>query len=144
MAESEDVTVPDLSISPEKVCYIIIKAREFDAKVEPVEPDPGSNPTDSGEREVLEDYTDDPTFAELYATIDALNEDETIDLIAIAWVGRGDFTRGEWQDARTLAEERHRHHSADYLVGMPALGDYLEEGLAVLGYSCGDYEVGRL
>jgi hypothetical protein len=43
MAEREDTPI-ELNISPEKVCYIIIKAREFDAKVEPVEPDPGSNP----------------------------------------------------------------------------------------------------
>ncbi len=50
-----------LNISPEKICYIIVKAREFDAKVEPVEPDPGSNPADGGEREILSDYRDDPT-----------------------------------------------------------------------------------
>ena len=44
MAKSEDVPPPDLNISVDKVCYIALKAREFDAKVEPVEPDPGSNP----------------------------------------------------------------------------------------------------
>ncbi len=47
-----------LNVSPEKICYIIVKAREFDAKVEPVEPDPGSNPADGGEREILSDYRD--------------------------------------------------------------------------------------
>ncbi|HLI14330.1 MAG TPA: DUF3775 domain-containing protein [Alphaproteobacteria bacterium] len=135
---------PELSISREKVCYIITRAREFDAKVEPVEPDPGSNPADSGEREVLEDYADDPTLAELRAAIDGLNDDEVVDLIALAWIGRGDFTKGEWQEARALAWERHRHSSAPYLVGMPTLGDYLEEGFAELGYSCADFETGRL
>ena len=35
-----------LSISPEKVCFIIVKAREFDAKDAVTDPDPGSNPTD--------------------------------------------------------------------------------------------------
>ena len=143
MAEEAEAT-PELSISPEKVCYIIIKAREFDAKVEPVEPMPGSNPADNGEREILEDYEDDPTFAELSAAIDVLNEDEVVDLIALAWVGRGDFTKAEWQEARGLAQERHRRHSAAYLVGIPTLGDYLEEGLSALGHSCEDYEIGRL
>lgn len=136
--------MPELSISPEKVCYIIIKAREFDAKVEPVEPDPGSNPADSGEREVLEDYDDDPTLTELRAAIDGLNDDEVVDLVALTWLGRGDFTADGWEDAKTLARERHRRHSANYLVGVPSLGDYLEEGLAALGYSCEDYETGRL
>jgi len=124
-----------LNINPEKVGFIIVKAREFDAKVEPVEPDPGSNPTDDADREILEDYEDDPTLEELRGAIDSLDDDEVIDLIALAWVGRGDFDRNEWSDARRLAGERHRRHSADYLVGMPALGDYLEEGLATLGHS---------
>jgi hypothetical protein len=130
----------ELDISAEKVCFIILKAREFDAKVEPVEPDPGSNPSDDGEREILEDYADDPTLAELRAAIDDLNEDEIVDLIALAWVGRGDFDRSSWKSAKALASERHRRHSAGYLIGMPTLGDYLEEGLAALGHSCEEYE----
>jgi hypothetical protein len=52
MADAEEPTI-ELNVSPEKVCYIIAKAREFDARDEPVEPDPGSNPVDTGEREVL-------------------------------------------------------------------------------------------
>lgn len=144
MAEGNAVMATELNISPDKVCYIIIKAREFDVKVEPVEPDPGSNPADGGEREILGDYDDDPTLAELRAAIDGLNDDEVIDLIALAWLGRGDFTKDGWQEARALARQRHRRRSADYLVGMPALGDYLEEGLSALGHSCDDVETGRL
>jgi hypothetical protein len=144
MCEDEEATALELNVSSEKVCYIIIKAREFDAKVEPVEPNPGSNPADSGEREILEDYANDPTLAELRAAISGLNDDEVIDLIALAWVGRGDFAKEGWQEARTLARERHRRRSAGYLIGIPALGDYLEEGLAALGYSCEEYETGRL
>jgi Protein of unknown function (DUF3775) len=134
----------ELNVNPEKVCFIIMKARAFDAKVDPVEPDPGSNPSDDDNREVLEDYADDPTREELRAVIVTLDEDELIDVIALAWVGRGDFGRSEWADARALADERHRRRSSAYLMGMPALGDYLEEGLAELGYSCEDYETGHL
>ena|SRR5579863_480652 len=134
----------EININPEKVCFIIVKAREFDAKVDPVEPDPGSNPSDDQERAVLEDYADDPTLEELRGAIDALDDDEVVDVIALAWVGRGDFGRSEWANARAMARERHRQHSAAYLTGMPALGDYLEEGLSELGYSCEDYEAGHL
>lgn len=133
-----------LNINTEKVGFIILKAREFDAKVDPVEPDPGSNPTDDAESAILEDYEDDPTLEELRGAIDSLDDDEIIDLIALAWVGRGDFDRNEWLSARRLARERHRPRSADYLVGMPALGDYLEEGLAVLGHSLPDQTTGHL
>ena len=144
MAKVKDEGPRAINISPEKVCYIIIKAREYDAKVEPVEPDPGSNPADSGEREILEDYVDDPTAMELREAIDYLNQDEVIDLIAMTWLGRGDFRTDEWRDARSLARERHRPHSAEYLMGIPNLGDFLEEGLSLLGYSCEEYEINRL
>jgi hypothetical protein len=144
MAKSEDVPPPELNISAEKVCYIIVKAREFDAKVPPVEPDPGSNPADDGEREILEDYADDPTLLELRSAIDDLNEDEVVDLIALAWLGRGDFGKEDWLEATALARERHKRHSADYLIGIPTLGDFLENGLDMVDRSCEDFEIGRL
>ncbi|HZB93758.1 MAG TPA: DUF3775 domain-containing protein [Stellaceae bacterium] len=134
----------ELEINFEKVCYIIVKAREFDAKVEPAETDDGSNPADDEERIVLEDYAGDPTLQELRDAIDGLNEDEAIDLVALAWLGRGDFDVTEWEEARDLADERHRRSASAYLTGMPGLGDYLEEGLSLLGYSCEDFEAGRL
>lgn len=134
----------EMNVNPEKVCFIIVKAREFDAKVDPEEDNPGSNPSDDADSEILEDHADDPTLEELRGAIDVLDDDEMIDVIALAWVGRGDFSRRDWPEARALAADRHRRRSSDYLVGMPALGDYLEEGLAELGYSCEDYEEGRL
>jgi hypothetical protein len=72
--------VPSLTISPEKVCFIIIKAREFDAKDEVTEPDPGSNPSDDKDWEVLEDHADDPVVEELTSLIDSLSEDEQLTL----------------------------------------------------------------
>ena len=144
MADSDTTATPELNVSREKLCYIIVKAREFDAKVDPVERDPGSNPIDSGQREILEDYQDDPTLAELGDAIEDLNDDEVIDVIALAWVGRGDFDRPQWDEARKLARERHRQHSAAYLIGMPALGDYLDEGMATLGLSCDDVNIEHL
>jgi len=136
VSSSDDSEPVELNISTETVCYIISKARMFDVKVDPVEPDPGSNPIDMQDQEVLQDYPDDPTAAELREAIDDLNDDEVIDLIALTWVGRGDYSRAEWEDARLLARERHRQHSSEYLMGMPTLGDFLEEGLAALGHSC--------
>jgi hypothetical protein len=43
---TDEVDEGPLTISPEKVCFTIMKAREFDAKDEVTEPDPGSNPSD--------------------------------------------------------------------------------------------------
>ncbi|MFQ5972481.1 MAG: DUF3775 domain-containing protein [Alphaproteobacteria bacterium] len=133
-----------LRIEPEKVCFVIVKAREFDIKVEVDDPDPGSNPSDDGMRAVFEDYGDDATFEEIKAFLDALNEGEQVSLVALAWLGRGDFTADEWEAALDEARRAHNEHTSTYLLGMPLLPDYLEEGLSQLGYSCEEYEMGRL
>ncbi len=143
MAVGDDEPV-DLNIAPEKVGYIIVKAREWDVKIEPTDPDSGSNPADDSDVDVLEDFADDPTLEELRAAIDELNDDEVVDLIALAWVGRGDFGRSDFAEARSLARERHHRKSAAYLTGIPDLGDFLEEGLAQLGYPVGAYGTDRL
>lgn len=133
-----------LAISPEKVCFIIVKAREYDAKVEIEEPDPGSNPSDEDMREVLQDYADDATAQELKEAIDDLNEEEQINLVALAWLGRGDYTKDDWPDVLQDAKDARSDHTADYLMGIPVLGDYLEEALSQLGHSCEEFEMGRL
>lgn len=133
-----------LEIDPAKVCYIIVKAREFDAKEEAVEPDPGSNPIDDGGRGVLEDYPDDPVQEELERLIGALNEDEQANLVALAWLGRGDYATAEWDEAVKTAHERHTGQTAKYLLGIPLLADYLEEGLTQLDYSCDEIELAHL
>lgn len=134
----------DLAISPEKVCFLIVKAREFDVKDAVTEPDPGSNPADDMDAAVLEDHADDPVVEEITALIDDLSEDEQIDLVAIAWLGRGDYTADDWSSVRAEAADAHNQNTANYLLGMPLLGDYLEEGLSLLGRSCQEYEINRL
>ena len=79
---------PDLSISAEKLCFIIAKAREFDVKDVVTDPDDSSNATDDAMLSVLEDHRDDPVVQELMAVIRSMSEDEQIDLVALAWLGR--------------------------------------------------------
>jgi len=133
-----------LTISPEKVCFIIIKAREFDAKDEVTEPDPGSNPADDMDVGILEDHEDDPVVEELTSFINSLSEDEQIDLVALTWLGREDYSASDWPVVREEATRAHNQRTAEYLLGTPQLGDFLEEGLSMLGYSCEEFELGRL
>jgi hypothetical protein len=127
---------PDLSISPEKVCYIIAKAREFDAKDVVTDPDDASNPTDDAMVSVLEDHRDDPVVQEIAAAIFAMSEDEQIDLVTLAWLGRGDGSLGDWPELRAGAARAHNKRTASYLLGMPLLADFLDEALAQFGHSC--------
>jgi len=135
---------PELAISPEKVFFIIVKARAFDAKEGNSDPDPGSNPFDDGETDVLEDRADDPVERELKSFVNALTEDEQIDLVALTWLGRDDSTTADWPSVREEAARAHNERTARYLLGIPMLGDFLEEGLSTLGYSCEEFEIGRL
>ena len=130
-----------LQIDPRKVCYLIVKAREFDAKVEVIEPDPGSNPSDEDMRGVLEDYPDDPVDAEIRTLVDDMNEDEQIDLVTLLWLGRGEGSPDEWDSLREQAAAAHSEHTADYLLGTPLLSDYLAEGFSRLGYDWSDFEI---
>jgi hypothetical protein len=135
---------PSLSISPEKVCYIIVKAREFDVQDVETDPDSGSNATDDSMLSVLESHGDDPTYQELVAFIDGLTEDEQIDLVALTWLGRGDGVLEDWPDLRGEAQRSHNQRTAAYLLTKPMLSDHLEEGLSAFGCSCEEFEKGHL
>ena len=130
-----------LTISPETVCFIAQKAREFDVKEEGDEDaDDGSNPADDGERAVLEELPDDTVVEELTEFIKALSEDEQIDLVTLTWLGRGDYTSEDWATVRQEAASEHNATTARYLLGIPLLSDYLEEGLSLFGRSCDEFD----
>ena len=140
----DESELPDIGINPEKVCHVIVKARQFDGKDAVSDPNSGSNAADDGMTDVLEDAPNDPTLRELKAFIRVLDEDEQAWLVALAWIGRGTFDAKDWMEALRQAREQHNARTAEYLLGLPLLGDYLEEGLAAFGESCTDFESGHL
>jgi hypothetical protein len=133
-------SAPKLEISPPKVGFFIQKAREFDVKDVAADEGIGSNAADDAVLSVLEDHADDPTCTELRMFINALTEDEQVDLVALTWLGRGDGEVSDWDDLREEAARLYNNRTAQYLLGKPMLADHLEEGLAQLGFSAEDYE----
>ena len=131
--------MPELTISAEKVAFIIDKAREFDVKEGDSDPDSGSNPSDDDALDVLEDDGSDPVVNELGSFMIALNEDEQVDLVTLTWLGRGDGTIDDWDDLRARAVEARgeyrspRRETVHYLLGEPMLGDLLANGLEEFG-----------
>ncbi|RVU20707.1 DUF3775 domain-containing protein [Methylobacterium oryzihabitans] len=127
-----------MEIAVEKVCEFILRARALDVKEGLTDPDSGSNPIDDGARDVLVGGTDDATEEELREMIAGLNDDERPELLALVYIGRNDLEPEEWADAVRLAREREAAgtNAADYLLGIPNVGDLLDEGLAALGLSC--------
>jgi hypothetical protein len=141
-AHAGEDAMATLGIGPDKVCYLITLARQFQAKVEPVEADPGSNMADDGFREILADYADDPVVIEMRQFLTDLNVEEYRNLLAVMWVGRGDYDVEEWDEVLTEAEAVRAERGPDYLIGTPLLSDHLEEGLEELGYSCEETDSG--
>ena len=129
----------ELGVATDKVCHVILKARQFDVKVADADPDSGSNASDDEMSDVLENKPNDPVYAELLSFIRALDLDEQVSLVALAWVGRGTYEAGEWQQALETARAEHNQRTAEYLLGLPLLGDYLEEGLAAFDLDCADF-----
>jgi hypothetical protein len=132
---AKEQAMPDLAISAENVAFLIVKAREFDAKEANSDPDSGSNPTDDNMIDVLEDNGCDPVASEIAGFFNGLSEDEQIDLVALMRLGRGDATIEEWDDLRREVTDERDQRTVRYLLGEPLLGDYLAEGLAAFGLS---------
>ncbi len=125
--------MPELAVSADKVGFLIEKMREFDVKEGVSDPDSGSNGADDNMVDVLEDDGDDPVVGEITGFINAMSDDEQIDLVALMRLGRGDGTIEEWDDLRREAAEGHNKRTASYLLGEPLVSDYLAEGLDAFG-----------
>jgi hypothetical protein len=133
--------MPTLDISPEKVAFVILKARAFHAKVAPF--DEGDSETADEQPladGVLENRPDDASLKELTGFLAALNDDEKANLVAIEWIGRGAYEPDEWDEALRTARSERTTPTARYLIGDPLLADYLAEGMAAFGYDMAPIE----
>jgi hypothetical protein len=128
-------------INPAKVCFVVEKSRELLSEDEGASPD-ASNPTDDDQRRVLTDAAYAPIHQELVQFIEDMDVDEAAALVALAWIGRGDFEPEDWRGAVRQAGERREGPTSTYLLGMPLLPDYLEEALTAYGHSCRDFGSG--
>lgn len=131
----------ELAIDPDTVRLFVLKARAVQANI----PD---DYVAGNDREIelqdqshdghhhdglAEEESEDLTSEELRELIADLNVDETAELVALMWLGRGDYERAEWAEAVEEARQRDRKKAADYLLGMPLLAEWLEGGLEILG-----------
>jgi hypothetical protein len=141
--------MPELTISPETVCFVVMRARGIAAKEAGPGLGEGSNPSDQGiedeiaDLDVLDDSLPDATEEELRGAIASLNEDEQLELIALMRLGRDEAaTPDDWDEIRAQVAASQQTPPEDYLLGTPLLAEYLEAGLDKLGISCVDLAPG--
>ncbi|MEP3048337.1 MAG: DUF3775 domain-containing protein [Roseibium sp.] len=131
----------NLSLSPETVRLLAQKARAVATSLEDsfedghegdVEFDADTLGEAHGHDGLAEEEKSDQSDEELRELIEDFNVDEAAALVAITWIGRGDFEAGDFDQAAQEARERAVGSTATYLLGMPMLADYLEAGLDAL------------
>lgn len=124
----------ELDLNPEIVSVIIDKTTELYEQddVTALENEPEIN-GDNLDDLITESFGTNPYYEELKGMIEDLEPDQQMSLVALMWVGRGDYSLEEWDEALEHAEESWNDHTADYLIGTPMLADYLSEALELVG-----------
>lgn len=125
-----------LHIPLDTLCSLIDLAREFQAKEEVTFPEVPSSPTDDWAMQVLADHGDDYNVSEFKQIVTEMSERQRSELIALMWMGRGDFSVEEWEDAVDEAWGDFSVRAAAYVLAHPMLSDHLEEGMIALDLSC--------
>ena len=139
MAEDDDANEVDLGISLESVATVVDQLRALQIREEADSED--AEEDQNSEAALLTDSADDQTEEMLEAFIAEMNADEQASLVALAWVGRGDYGPDEWAEARHLATEGEAGRDPTaYLMDMDNLADLLSEGVAAFGLSIEDVE----
>jgi len=124
-----------IELNPDTVRFIIDKAREFQTHEDlDLSEAPASLEIGDWSDEALAGFSEDFTYQELESTIEDLEPDQQISLVALMWLGRGDFSIEQWQEALDRAADEHNSRTARYLIATPLLAEYLEEALALHGY----------
>lgn len=127
-----------LHIQLDTLCHIIDKAREFQAKEEVVLPDVPGGPSEDWALQILADHSEDYSLRAMTDAIGEMSQRQRAELVALMWLGRGDYSIEEWERAVDDAIGDHSLRAAAYVFAHPMVSDYLEEGLIAFGYSCQD------
>jgi hypothetical protein len=119
----------ELELNRDIVRLIIDKAHEFHSREDVTFPDEPESIDIEWAQQVAPGYSTDPYYQEFCGIVDDLEPDQQMSLVSLMWLGRGDYSFDEWDEALKYAEETWTDHTADYLIGTSLLADYLDEGL---------------
>lgn len=123
-----------LAVTPDNVLRLTQLAREFHAQDAVVMPDaPGSIMGDWSQH-ALAGHEGDASLSEFRSIVSDLEPDQQMEVVALLWVGRGDYDAEEWEQAVADARDAWNLRTADYLIAHPMLAEQIEEGMQLLGY----------
>lgn len=118
-----------IDVPLERLWAIIILARAHEADL--VALDASDSYDDAGGGTSTPEQ--DPSERDLRTAIAALPADEQAVLVALTWIGRGDFGPQDFDTALTRAFDRSGPPAPDYLLSIGPLADSLLKGAAACG-----------
>ena len=121
-----------IDVNTETVRRLIALARTVHAQEAVVIPEDSSNPSGDWGAQVLASHADDLSRDEFLSIVADLEPDQQQQLVAMMWLGRGDFAAEEWDAAVEQAVDLWRDGTGAYLLSHPMLSDELEAALEAL------------
>lgn len=115
-----------LNIPPQKIRAILSRIEGFQKK----EDEYPKLTTEKDTPHILSD----PGYQSLLTTINNLPSDQQATLVALMYLGHGDFKKNEWDEAFDVAQEQLTTHIGQYLLSQPNLVNCIENGLNILGF----------
>lgn len=116
----------ELGINPHVIHHFIEQARAYHAK--------DTVFSDDLSAKLLSNQFGHVTYHDAVGTINKLDPEQQAALVALMYVGRGDFDISEWDDALAVAKNYWTDHTGEYLLSRPLVANYLEEGLEQLTF----------
>lgn len=126
----------ELDLNPGIVCEIITRCREFQAQEGVVIPENPEELSQDDHMQILAGHRNDLTYSELCKNINDLEPDQQTTLVALMYLGRGDFSADEWEQCWEMAYEARPNNTGRYLLSHPQIVEYLQGGLEAFGYQC--------
>ena len=125
----------EIDLNRETVQFLIDRAREFHTQDDVTFDEETEFDNDDWSQQFSANFASDPYYQEIKTTVEDLEPDQQMTLVALMWVGRGDFSMDEWDDAFKEAEQNWNENTAEYLLGTPMLSDYLAEAIDQLEFA---------
>lgn len=91
--------------------------------------DLGGNASDDEVTVTLQETEGDLSRDEITQEIESMNDEQQDALVALFWIGRGDAEPAAWEATKALARQQHEGLVSRYLLGKPAVGEFLTTGL---------------
>jgi hypothetical protein len=125
-----------MHIRHDTLCNLIALTREFQAKEEVCIPQDQDSPSEDWALQVLADHGNNYLVREFTGTVKDMSERQRAELVALMWLGRGDYSAEEWEEAVDEAIGDYSIRAAGYLLAHPMASDHLQEGLIALDMPC--------